>query len=169
MHKIIVPPNLEEITERIIGCAIAVHRALGPGLLESVYRECLLIELALAGLRVAREKSIPLHYRGQRVPTSLRIDLVVEDCVVVELKAVEHPNPIHLAQVVTYLKLTDCPAGLLFNFNHTSLRQGLHRLNHPQLHAAKKQIGRFEVPRVDQEPVALPGNPSGCPEFSDRS
>ena len=137
-------------------------------MLESAYRDCLLIELALAGLRVEREKSVPLFYRGHRIPTCLRIDILVEGCVVVELKAVDKQNPIHLAQVITYLKLTGCPAGLLFNFNNTSLRQGLHRVDHPQLHAAKARVDRFERPAKAPDPVPMRRAQSECPEFSDR-
>jgi GxxExxY protein len=123
--------DIEPLTERIIGCAIEVHRALGPGLLESVYRECLIIELRSQNLRVEPERPAAIEYRGHRVNSELKLDLLVENCVVVELKAVERIHPVHLAQVITYLKLTGCPAGLLLNFNATTLRSGLRRLNRP--------------------------------------
>ena len=141
MSSIIVPTDLESLTERIIGCGIAVHKELGPGLLESVYRECLCIEFELAGLSFACEKSVPIVYRGRPVSTHLRIDLLVEEKVVVEIKAVEKLHPIYSAQVITYLKLARCPAGLLMNFNATSLRHGLQRRNHPDLHAAGIRLG----------------------------
>ena len=130
--------EIESLTERVIGCAIEVHRALGPGLLESVYRDCMLIETRLQGLKVERERRVAIEYRGQRVPASLVLDLVIERFLVVELKTVERIHPLHLAQVITYLKLTGCPAGLLMNFNSTSLRAGLRRLDHPTLYAAQR-------------------------------
>lgn len=130
--------KIESLTERVIGCAIEVHRALGPGLLESVYRDCMLIETRLMGLNVERERRVAIEYRGQRIPASLVLDLVIEGSVVVELKTVERIHPLHLAQVITYLKLTGCPAGLLMNFNATSLRNGLRRLDHPTLYMAQR-------------------------------
>ena len=132
------PPELESLTEKIIGCAIAVHRELGPGLLESVYRECLFIELGAANLRSEVERRLQLHYRGQPIARTLRVDLLIEGCIVVEVKAVDQLHPVFLAQVITYLKLANCPAGLLINFNVTSLRAGLRRLDHPHLYRKKK-------------------------------
>jgi GxxExxY protein len=126
---------LNRLTERIIGCAIEVHRIFGPGLLESVYRACLIIELTREHLRVESERSVTLEYKGQRIKGTLKLDLLVEGCVIVELKAVDRIHPIHLAQVITYLKLTGCPAGLLMNFNAASLRAGLRRFKssrHPR-------------------------------------
>lgn len=132
--------EVEQLTERIIGCAIEVHRILGPGLLESVYRECMIVELTKNRLRVESERSVPLEYKGQRINGELKLDLLVEGCVVVELKAVERIHPVYLAQVITYLKLTGCPAGLLMNFNSTALRAGLRRLNHPDRHVKKDPV-----------------------------
>ena len=132
------PPELESLTEKIIGCAIAVHRELGPGLLESVYRECLFIELGAANLRSEVERRLQLQYRGQPIASTLRVDLLIEGCIVVEVKAVDQLHPVFLAQVITYLKLANCPAGLLINFNVTSLRAGLRRLDHPHLYRKKK-------------------------------
>ena len=129
--------RIESLTAGVIGCAIQVHRTLGPGLLESVYRECMLIEMRANGLRVERERRVSLKYREQLIPGGLTMDLVVEECVVVELKAVEQIHSVHLAQVVTYLKLSGYPAGLLLNFNVTSLRSGLRRLVHPELYVKK--------------------------------
>ena len=123
--------QVEELTEKVIGCAIEVHRILGPGLLESVYRECMVIEMRRERLRVDGERRVALDYKGQRISGGLKLDLLVDDCLVVELKAVERLHPIHLAQVITYLKLTGCPAGLLMNFNATTLKAGLRRLTHP--------------------------------------
>jgi GxxExxY protein len=129
--------EVEELTERIIGCAIEVHRILGPGLLESVYRECMILELRREHLRVDSERQVSLDYKGERISSGLELDLLVEGCIVVELKAVERIHPIHLAQVITYLKLTGYPAGLLMNFNATTLRAGLKRLDHPDRYVKK--------------------------------
>ena len=101
------PAEVEDLTERIIGCAIEVHRILGPGLLESVYRECLIIEMRREHLRVESERHISIDYKGQRIGGGLKLDLLVEGCIVVELKAAERLHPVNLAQVITYLKITD--------------------------------------------------------------
>lgn len=132
-----IPDQLEPLTKRIIGCAIEVHSNLGPGLLESVYQECLLAELGDANLKVESGRAVPLFYKGRRLKDTLKLDLLVEDCVVVELKAVDRMHPVYQAQVITYLKLSGYPAGLLINFNSTTLKAGLHRLDHPELYAAK--------------------------------
>jgi GxxExxY protein len=129
--------DIDGLTERIIGCAIEVHRILGPGLLESVYRECMIIELGQSELHVEHERYLPINYKGQRVRSELRVDLLVEGCVIVELKVVDHIHPIHLAQMITYLKLSGCPAGLVMNFNATTLRAGLKRLDHPDRYIRK--------------------------------
>lgn len=109
-----------------------VHRTLGPGLLESVYRECMIAELAENHISFESERYVPIEYKGRRIRGSLKLDLLVEDSIVVELKAVESLHPIHKAQVITYLKLTGRPAGLLMNFNTTSLKFGLKRVDHPE-------------------------------------
>jgi GxxExxY protein len=136
----VVAPGIvtDELTEAIIGRAIEVHRVLGPGLLESVYRACLISELRDRQLLVESELSVPVIYKGKRVGIDLRIDLLVEGRVVVELKAVERLHPVHLAQVITYLKLTGHPIGLLMNFNAPSLRAGLRRLEHPDRFVRKE-------------------------------
>lgn len=134
-----VQPDVDSLREKIIGCAIAVHRTLGPGLLESVYRECLMIELESEGIYAERDYRVSLRYKGRRVANELKIDVLTERCVVVELKAVESIHPVHLAQVITYLKLAGCPAGLLINFNCTSLRAGLRKLVHPNLYKKKAE------------------------------
>ena len=115
------------ITREIIKAALEVHRALGPGLLESTYRACLEHQLGLDGLKVRREVPIPIDYKGLRLECSYRADLVVNDVVLVELKAVEHLLPIHEAQTLTYLKLSRLRVALLLNFNATSLKYGLRR------------------------------------------
>lgn len=97
-----------------------------------MYRECMIIELRREQLRVESDRPLHLEYKGQRIGGELRLDLVVERVIIVELKAVERLHPVHLAQVITYLKLTGCPAGLLMNFNSTTLRAGLRRLDHQQ-------------------------------------
>jgi len=122
----------------MIGCAIEVHRILGPGLLESVYRECLIIEMRRQGLHVEVERHLHFDYKGHRIGGALKLDLLVNDCVVVELKAVERLHPVHSAQVITYLKISGHPAGLLMNFNATTLKAGLKRLDHPDLYVSKK-------------------------------
>ena len=132
--------DVDALTEKVIGYAIEVHRTLGPGLLEGVYRECLIVELAAAQLGVQSERRVHLEYKGQPIRGELKLDLLIEGCLVVELKAVEVLLPVHLAQVITYLKLTGCPAGLLMNFNTTSLRAGLRRLDHPDWHVKRSAL-----------------------------
>jgi GxxExxY protein len=120
--------ELNEITEQVIASAIAVHRVLGPGLLESAYEACLAYELAERGLAVERQKGLPVTYRGVKVDCGYRIDLLVEGRVVVELKAVETLDPIHEAQLLSYLKLSGHKVGLLINFNVKMLKQGIRRM-----------------------------------------
>ncbi len=129
--------DLDALTEKAIGCGIEVHRTFGPGLLESIYRDCLVIELRTSGLRVQCARRVGLTYKGQPVGPHLEIDLLVEGCLIIEVKSVDRIHPVHLAQVITYLKLTGCPVGLLMNFNTTSLRAGLKRLDHPDLYAKR--------------------------------
>jgi GxxExxY protein len=117
-----------EITERIIGCAIEVHRNLGPGLLESAYKLCLEYELKKQGLKVEREKPIPLCYDNLTIDCAYRLDLLVDDSVAVEIKSVEKLEDVHLSQVITYLRLTECEVGLLINFNVKMLKNGLRRI-----------------------------------------
>jgi GxxExxY protein len=116
------------LTRRIIGCAIEVHSVLGPGLLESAYRECLIRELRIAGLALRHEVHVPVAYKGVELDCGFRADLIVEDKVMLELKAVDRLLPVHDAQLLTYLKLTGLRLGLLLNFNSTSLRHGIRRL-----------------------------------------
>ncbi len=119
--------EINRITETIIGAAIEVHRALGPGLLESVYEECLCRELSLRGIPFERQRSLPVEYKGLRLDCGYRLDLLVADTVVVEIKAVESLLPIHEAQLLTYLRLGGWKVGLLINFNVAVLRQGIRR------------------------------------------
>lgn len=114
-------------TEPIIGAAIEVHRQMGPGLLESTYEECLCHELHLCGIRFTRQVELPVIYKGLKLDCGYRIDLLVEDTVVVELKAVEQLLPVHEAQLLTYLHLTKKPVGLLINFNVPLLKDGIRR------------------------------------------
>ena len=131
--------TIDELTEVVIGLAMTVHTALGPGLLESIYRDCLIIELVANDLLVESERRVPIVYRDQRIRDDLRLDLLVDRRLVVEVKAVDRLHPVHIAQVVTYLKLSGFPAGLLLNFNTTSLRAGLRRLDHPEIYAGKQR------------------------------
>ena len=131
------PDAIDELTELVIGLAMRVHDALGPGLLESIYRDCLVMELVASGLTVEVEYRVPVFYLGERVRDELKIDILVDGRLIIEVKAVERLIPVHKAQVITYLKLTGYSAGLLLNFNSTSLRAGLHRLDHPDIFARK--------------------------------
>ena len=117
-----------ELTGVILDSAVEVHRELGPGLLESAYRACLVRELKLRGLNAETEVAVPLLYKGEEVACGFRVDLVVQQKVIVELKAVERLLPIHEAQLLTYLKLCKRRVGLLMNFNATPLRSGFRRL-----------------------------------------
>lgn len=135
----VIGNQINALTEQVIGSAIEVHRHLGPGLLESIYRECLMMELSAARLKFESERFVPINYKGRRVRGGLKLDLLVEGCLVVELKAIEALHPVHSAQVLTYLRLTGFPAGLLMNFNVTSLRAGLKRLEQPDRYAKKKE------------------------------
>lgn len=120
----------ESLTSEIIGAAIEVHRNLGPGLLESSYEICLARELELRGISFEFEKPLPLEYKGVRLDCGYRLDLLVSDAVIVEVKSVTALAPIHEAQLITYLKLTGVKVGLLMNFNVVVLKDGLRRLVH---------------------------------------
>ncbi|MBA4407991.1 MAG: GxxExxY protein [Bacteroidota bacterium] len=120
--------EINQITELILKCAYSVHSALGPGLLESAYEECLYYELQQVGLKVEKQKSLPLVYKEVKLDAGYRIDLLVENKVVVEIKSIEAFTDVHIAQVLTYLKLSGCKIGLLLNFNVASLKNGIKRL-----------------------------------------
>jgi len=118
----------DSLTEKIIGAAIEVHRALGPGLLESAYEECLCRELSLRVVGFKRQVDLPVTYRGVRLEVGYRVDLIVEDKVLVELKAVDQLLPVHEAQLLTYMKLSNVRTGLLINFHVPVLKRGLKRM-----------------------------------------
>jgi GxxExxY protein len=122
-----VVKKLNEISYKIIGCAYNVHAELGPGLLESTYETCLEYELLDQGLQVERQKPLPVIYKGKRLDAGYRIDLLVENSVIVEIKSVDAVAPIHEAQLLTYLKLSERKLGLLINFNVTDLKKGIMR------------------------------------------
>ncbi len=117
-----------DITAIIIGCAIEIHRQLGPGLLESTYEECLCHELRLAGLNFKKQLKLPVDYKGVKLDCGYRVDILVMDKVIVELKAVDRIIPIYEAQLLTYLKLSGCKVGLMINFNVSVLKRGIKRI-----------------------------------------
>jgi GxxExxY protein len=120
--------GVNRISRAVIGCAIEVHRFLGPGLLESAYESCLEHELMAKGHLVERQRGVPIVYRGLRLDCGYRLDLVVDNAVIVEVKSVEHLLALHSAQLIFYLRLTGLPLGLLINFNVGLLKQGVRRL-----------------------------------------
>ena len=129
----IEPQSAQGLTENqlskiIFDCALKVHRALGPGLLESSYEECMFYELGKSGLLVAKQKPLPLIYKEVKLEVGYRIDLIVEKKVIIEIKSVDALNDIHLAQVLTYLKLSNCRLGMLINFNVTMIKNGIRRV-----------------------------------------
>jgi GxxExxY protein len=117
-----------EIAHKIIGLALEVHKALGPGLLESAYKECLAFKIRQVGLQIEKEKPMPLVFEEVKLDCGYRIDLLVENKVVIEIKSVEALNDVHMAQILTYLKLGDNRLGLLINFNVALLKQGIKRI-----------------------------------------
>jgi GxxExxY protein len=119
--------EINQITERIIGCAIEVHKYLGPGLLESSYKECLAYELENAGLNIEIEKPVPIIYKSIKLDCGYRMDILVENLVIIELKTLEGFNLVHEAQVLTYMKFAEKRIGLLINFNVLLLKDGLKR------------------------------------------
>jgi GxxExxY protein len=133
---------LRVVSYGIIGAALEVHRALGPGLMESAYEACLAHELTLRGFSFERQRPVPVVYKGVPLDTQYRLDLVVDNLVIVELKAVAELLPIHDAQVLTYLKLTGLDVGLLFNFNTALLRSGMRRIFRPGADAYGARLPR---------------------------
>jgi len=119
-----------DLATEVIGSAIAVHKILGPGLLESAYKECLFYELISKGIYVEKERPLPLIYKEIRMDCGYRLDLIVENKIIVEIKAVEALNDVHLAQVLTYLKVSGCKLGLLINFNVLKVKEGVRRIIH---------------------------------------
>ncbi len=120
--------STNELTGKIIGCAIQVHKTLGPGLLESIYRESLMIELISNDLIVEKEKVVPAFYNNTKLEIGLRMDLIVENRIILELKSVESIHDIHIAQTLSYLKMSGLKIGLLMNFNVLVLKSGIRRL-----------------------------------------
>ena len=118
----------DQLSKRVIGFAIEVHRSLGPGLLEAIYEECLCLEFRHSNLGFRRQVSLPVSYKSVRLNCSYRLDLVVEDRIIVEGKAVDKLMPVHEAQLLTYMRLGDIPVGLLLNFNSATLKDGIRRL-----------------------------------------
>ena len=118
----------DELTELIIGAAIQVHKTLGPGLLERIYQDALIYELKKLGLKFKSEQTLSVQYKDSVLPSKFRLDLIVEDCVIVELKNCEELKPIHEAQLMTYLKITDKKVGLLLNFHALLMKKGIKRV-----------------------------------------
>lgn len=119
--------DINRLTYQIIGCAYEVHKFLGPGLLESTYESCLCYELEKTGIKYEKQKELVINYKGMQLSNGYRIDILVENNIVIELKSVETLLPIHTAQIMTYLKLSNKRVGLLINFNVTNLQHGIHR------------------------------------------
>ena len=118
----------KELTGKIVDCAVTVHKLMGPGLLESAYEECLYFELQNQGIKISKQLPMPLIYKDRKLDIGYRIDLLVEEKVVIEVKSVDLLNPIHTAQIMTYLKLSGCRVGLLINFNVIFLKEGIKRI-----------------------------------------
>jgi GxxExxY protein len=117
-----------ELSKIVFDCALKIHRVLGSGLLESAYEECLFFELKRQGLLVEKQKPLPLIYEEVKLEVGYRVDIIVENKLIVEVKSVEALNDVHLAQVLTYLKLSNCKLGLLINFNVTLIKNGIKRV-----------------------------------------
>ncbi len=128
MQRVIVPDHIEALARDAVDSALTVHRTLGPGLLESAYRDCLYLELSARGHEVDREQLLPISYRGQIIPRAYRTDLLVAKSLLIELKAIEAIQPIHRVHLAPYLRLQRLPLGLLINFHVPLLKDGLHRV-----------------------------------------
>ena len=123
-------PSIEcdRIAKKVVQAVFDVHMALGPGLLESIYEECLSRDLVDAGLKVTRQTPIPVIYKGKRMDLGFRLDLLIEDQIIIEIKSTDSLAPIHYAQILSYLKLSNLKLGFLVNFNVTKIKNGLHRV-----------------------------------------
>jgi GxxExxY protein len=119
--------EFDELSNKVIGCALEVHKALGPGLMESVYEKCLSFELTNSGLRNETQKALPVNYKDVQIDCGYRIDILVENKLIVELKSVDKVLPIHQSQILTYMKLAGVSTGLLLNFNVAKLKDGIKR------------------------------------------
>ena len=150
------------LTDRIIGAAIEVHRHLGPGLLESAYEECLCHELNLSGLHFQRQVHLPVNYKGLKLDCAYKMDLVVENAIIVEIKAIDELSSIHKAQLLTYLKAADMRVGLLINFNVPVLKNGLKRMVNHYTEA-------FPTPRSSAPSAQTPGKGSNADSLSSSS
>jgi GxxExxY protein len=126
MHSLF--PHADSLSRDVIGSAIEVHRWMGPGLIESIYERCLLRELELRGIKAVSQQVVQVEYKGLAFDQSLRFDLLIDDCLLLELKAAEQVLPIHKAQLLSYMKLLDVPVGLLINFHSVKLVDGVHRM-----------------------------------------
>jgi len=155
-----LPMSDNQITDHVIGAAIEVHRHLGPGLLESVYEECLCYELSQLGLQFQRQVHLPIHYKGIHLEAAYKVDLIVADAVVVEIKATEDTARIHAAQLLTYLKSSGKRVGLLINFNVPILKNGLKRI-------VNRYTGPAITPRISA-PSADSASLNSSPRFSPR-
>ena len=128
MNRIIISPDVERLATLAVDAAFAVHTELGSGLLESAYRVCFVHELGMRGVAYQKELPMPLNYKGVCIEVGFRADVIIEQKLLIELKAVEQVLPIHKAQVITYLKLTRLPLGLLINFNEVLIKHGIQRV-----------------------------------------
>ena len=128
MKQVIVPPEIEQLAAQTVNAALTVHRALGPGLLESAYEERLFYELKKSNLKVEKQKALPLIYEEVKLDVGYRIDMIIENKFIIEVKSVEALTDVHLAQLLTYLRLSDCRLGLLINFNVKLLKEGVRRV-----------------------------------------
>jgi GxxExxY protein len=120
--------SYNQVTQAIIGAAIQVHKSIGPGLLESAYEACLAYELGEIGLTVERQKPLPLVYKNIKLDCGNRVDILIEEKIIVEVKAIDQVLPVHLAQMLSYLRISGCKVGLLINFNEKLLKHGIHRI-----------------------------------------
>lgn len=118
----------DALSKRVIGAAIEVHRRMGPGLIESIYEKCMMRELELQAIAAKSQLVVPIEFKGYTFEEPLRLDVLVEDCLLLELKSVEKVHPIHKAQLLSYMKLLNVPVGLLFNFHEIRMRDGIHRM-----------------------------------------
>jgi GxxExxY protein len=161
--------GLNQVTERIIGAAIEVHRHLGPGLLESAYEECLCYELSQMGLQFRRQVHLPINYKGLKLDCAYKMDLVIEDQVVVELKAIDDLLPIRGCQLLTYLKASGKPVGLLINFSEPVLKNGLKRIVNRYLGPLPKPENSApsarELSRRDELSTSLLNSPRPSPRL----
>jgi len=145
-----------ELTQRVIGCAMKVHSGLGPGLLESSYQECLCFELTKAGLYLEKQKPMPLVYSQVKLDCGYRVDIMVERRLILEIKSVEALNDIHLAQVLTYLRLANCSLALIMNFNVLHLRDGIRRVvNNYEDSAASAKTSASSAVNIDPKNALL--------------